>query len=86
MSCSFYQRCRQAQDNYEGEFNPRTNESSLQSPTLAKRKFDSDRQEKKRLRSKIACMEIQHQQKKGVQLPDGMGDLFNEETEELAIL
>lgn len=85
MGSSFYRRCRQAVDNREREFNPRTKVSTLQSPTLAKRKFQSDSQEKKRLRQKIARLESKRLQKKGVSLPDDMKDLFDEETEDLAM-
>lgn len=86
VASSFYRRCRSAvemRDQSKDFARTTKNKSVLTSPTLAKRKMESDKKVRKSLQNKVFCLKAKRQRKNGVRLQDGMTELFDE-TEKLA--
>jgi hypothetical protein len=68
------------------KLNNQTNNSVLNSPPLVSKKLDANAKTMKKLCSHLFHLEAQHQRKKGVTLPDNLGnELFDENTEYLAV-
>jgi hypothetical protein len=84
VSRSFYRRCYSAAEVRETKVSRKAKHSTINNPTLFKQQRTADLLEIRSLRAKVTRLRAKSQRKHGVRLPDGMQDLFDDETEGLA--